>query len=161
MEEILFKGKRIDNGEWVEGYYSQLPQISLGATIIANGDVCAEDVSDYIIVNKCKQHSNFSDGYPLAVIKSEYYEIDPDTLCQYIGQNDKNGQKIYNGNICIIRTNSIDEEDGYFIVHFDKRTLRFVLIGDDLQMDFDMISGSDCEVVGSVFDTLELVADKE
>lgn len=161
MREILFRAKRKDNGEWVEGYYSQLPKISLGATIITNGDLCAEDVSDYIIVNKCKQHSNFSNGHPLAVIEGEYYEIDPDTLCPYIGQNDKNDQKIHEGDICIIRTASIDEDDGYFIVRFDMNTLRFVLIGDDLQVDFGMISGSDCEVVGNVFETLELVADKE
>lgn len=23
MREILFKGKRIDNGEWIEGYYQK------------------------------------------------------------------------------------------------------------------------------------------
>ena len=89
------------------------------------------------------------------------YPIDPDTLRPYIGQNDKNDQKIYEEDICIIRTASIDEDDGYFIVRFDMNTLRFVLIGDDLQVDFGMISGSDCEVVGNVFETLELVADKE
>ena len=27
MREILFKGKRIDTGEWVEGYYVRLPLV--------------------------------------------------------------------------------------------------------------------------------------
>ena len=78
--EILFRGKRVDNGEWVEGFYIQLPKMSLGATIIANGDMCAEDVSDYIIVNKSKQNSNFSNAYPIEIVECEYYEIDPETL---------------------------------------------------------------------------------
>lgn len=88
MFRTLFRGKRTDNREWVEGFYSQLPKPSLGAAIIANGDLCAEDVSDYIIVNKSKQHSNFSNAYPLEVVESEYYEIAPETLCQYTGLYD-------------------------------------------------------------------------
>lgn len=99
MREILFRAKRVDNGEWVEGFYSQLPKPSLGATIITNGDLCAEDVSDYIIVNQCKQHSIFSNGYPLEVVECEYYEIDSETLCQYTGLTDKNGKRIWENDI--------------------------------------------------------------
>lgn len=35
MRDILFKGKRVDNGKWVEGYYTELPCGSLGATIFS------------------------------------------------------------------------------------------------------------------------------
>lgn len=97
--EILHKAKRKDNGEWVEGFYCQLPKISLGATIIANGEMCAEDVADYIIVIKDKQHSNFSNGFPLEVVEREIYEIDPKTVCVYIGKTDKEGKKIFTGDI--------------------------------------------------------------
>ena len=65
----LHKAKRKDNGEWVEGFYTQLPKTSLGATIISGGDLCAEDVADYIIQNFSKQHSNFSNSFPLEVVR--------------------------------------------------------------------------------------------
>lgn len=99
--EHLYKAKRVNWRElpkeewWVEGFYVQLPKISLGATIVAGGDLCAEDVADYIIVNKSKQHSSFSNAYPLEVVECEQYEVDPETICEYTGLADKNGRKIF------------------------------------------------------------------
>lgn len=99
--EHLYKAKRVDWRKlpkeewWVEGFYVQLPKPSLGATIIAGGDLCAEDVADYIIVNKSKQHSNFSNAYPLEVVECEQYEVDPETVCEYTGLTDKNSRKIF------------------------------------------------------------------
>lgn len=65
MHEILFKAKRFDNGEWVEGYYFQRPN-----------DPTKE--KHYIVtVGKC-----------------QWYEIDPDTICQFTGMTDKDSDKI-------------------------------------------------------------------
>lgn len=100
----LYKAKSKKTGEWVEGFYTQLPKTSLGATIISGGDLCAEDVSDYIIQNFSKQHSNFSNSFPLEVVECEIYEIDPETLCQYIGKNDDNFEKIMEHDVISINT---------------------------------------------------------
>lgn len=54
MFRTLFRGKRTDNREWVEGFYSQLPKPSLGAAIIANGDLCAEDMSSGSLNDRIK-----------------------------------------------------------------------------------------------------------
>lgn len=70
--EILFKAKRKDNGEWVEGGYFSEPYTD----------------KKFII-----RWNSFGLGY------NEFIEIDPDTLCQYTGLTDKNGKKIWENDI--------------------------------------------------------------
>ena len=155
MREILFRAKRKKNGEWAEGFYIQLPKPSLGATMIANGDLCAEDVGDYIIMNRSKQHSNFSNAYPLEIIECKYYEVIPKTLCQYTGLKDKNGNKIWENDI--VKDESICLL-GTVIWHCDD----YVgwLLNDKYaecpqMMDKDM--WEDCEIIGNIFDNPELL----
>ena len=131
MREILFRAKRKDNGEWVEGQYAYLlnPHTENG-----------EPVKHLI----CNGTNVFN------------YEVDPDTLCQYTGLKDKNGNRIWENDICVLHTNSIDEEDGYFKVEYDKDNARFVFLGVSLQLDFEFIRDDECEVVGTIFEHPEL-----
>ena len=81
MREILFKAKRTDNGEWVEGYY-----LRAGTHWHKKGIH-----NDWIVVDAI-QNGGF-----LNLLKR--YAIDPNTLCQYTGLTDSNGVKIFEGDI--------------------------------------------------------------
>ena len=100
MREILFRGKRIDNGEWIEG--------DLVHSVYKIGDTC---------VGKF--------GCTLGMHRVDHY-----TVGQYTGLNDKNGKRIFEGDILSLRTGRqhvVRFEDGAFVLENTAIPMRFAI----------------------------------
>ena len=156
MREILFRGKRKDNGEWVYGYYTELPVGSLSATIFSNDDeIVCEDTADYIIKVFAKQHSNYSNSIPLQVIECETYEVIPDTIGQFTGMCDKNGERIFEGDI--LKYLDSDVEVNYFSIVYQDSAF---LVEDCGIIEPELLTSYEClelELAGNIFDNSELL----
>lgn len=124
MREIIFRGKCMDNGEWVKGFY-----------------VCVPD-THYIMTGKFDSLTN-------GIINSEAYKVDPSTIGQFTGLEDKLGTKIFEGDV-------IDDLGVEYIVVFNSDYAQFRGKFDGWNAEISHIA-SRCEVIGNIHDNPELL----
>ena len=144
-KDILYKAKRVDNGEWV-----------CGLPIYKN----------YIRVFTEHEYE-FEDGRKTKYSTTKDYQVDPKTMCEFIGLTDKNKNKIFEHDIVdyedcpasdyyreaiIVNRGVIEFEDGAF----------FVTNRETVEMDDLVYKGvMECNVVGNIFDNPELLEGEE
>ncbi len=131
--EILFKAKRKDNGKWVEGYYIY----------------CRKRHYILPVVNKAVGFDERED---------EWVEIVPETLCQYTGLTDKNGQKIWENDILKAHLDENYPEDITYtkIIWSECRFCTKENYSSDVET-LKKWDGEYFEVCGNIFDNPELL----
>lgn len=147
MREILFKAKRIDNGEWVEGSLIDLDIDSGYCYIVPPYKKASILPIIFLITDRMKL-------------------VDPETICQFTGLCDKNGNKIWENDIIKYHFGEIYApiKYGYYQNCFDSQKTEHVgfyvdWTGDeclrkDLGYWIDMVYAMP---VGNIFDNKELL----
>lgn len=133
MREILFRGKTIGNGEWVEGYYYKAKYYRTD-----------DELCDYITVPHPKEYNE----------PSSHYIVNPETIGQYTGLKDKNGTKIFEGDIILLK----GYDEPYQVV-FDESC--FQVYSDSVRYAMDNFYDYEIEVIGNIYDNPELSGGKE
>ena len=125
MREILFRGKRTDNGEWVKGYLY----------ITHTG---AHEIGSYEAERNIERFT---------------FDVIPETVGQFTGLTDKNGVRIFEGDIV-----SLVKHDGliYKVVYVP---CRYELVNSKGVNCFvlDIYKSENIEVIGNIHDNPELL----
>ena len=133
-----YRGKRTDNDEWIKGYLHKIDGVGKGYRAFA---IQVQDIDSYM----CRPHS---------------HEVQPKTVGQFTGLTDKNGKKIFEGDIvqgtivsawnkALIRCEVVYDKDGFISV---ERTRNQDWVH---KVKF----AKDIEVIGNIHDNPELLGE--
>ena len=161
MREVLFRGKQRDGEKWKFGYF------------------CSFKGSADIFVPFTEEEEKANEGHIFSVVGGLWYSVRSETVGQFTGLTDKNGKKIFEGDILRAKVYETEIEDspvfgrnkirtgnkidavwtveyknfnascGYFIYGKDRRFNRL--------LTYSVIFNNECEVIGNVYDNPDLL----
>lgn len=139
MREILFRGKRKDNGKWVYGFYALFAS------------------------NKGLKHGIYTGTENGCVIP---YEVDPETIGQFTGLTDRNGKKIFEGDIVKEwsrhwKTPLKTEINIYEVVCEYLGSLHLIRKTEYGENSTPLYRRSVVEVIGNIYDSPELLGEQK
>lgn len=141
MREILFKAKRIDNGEWIEGNLLNLDSDSGYCYIVPTYETASTLPIKSLILDRMKL-------------------VDPETVCQFTGLTDKNGKKIWENNVVWL---VYDGKEHIYQIVWDNSELDFKATNgeENYRSNFEyLLCCDEIEVIGNIFDNPELLQEK-
>lgn len=132
MREILFRGKRLDNGQWVEGHLV----------------VCKNNGRSFITELREVNEDSWL-----------YWEVDQNTVDQYTGLTDKNGTKIFEGDIIALNPRRFANKK---VFYYTRCAGFYMTSNPDIPKTCEITAifndDSDIyEVIGNIYDNPELM----
>ena len=140
MREIEFKAKEIGTGDWVYGYLVRIHE------------------DDYRIVTEDDLNYAYTGGYDY---DGSMTKIDKNTICQYTGLTDKNGNKIWENDVVeawsdgTMACGKVQQRiDGTWIMYpaWQNKTMWYFIPNE--------FGETTVEVIGNIFDNPELLEDE-
>ena len=145
MREIVFRGKRRDTGEWVEGYF-----------VHCKSEWEEERVAEIIPPETDRIYRGEYDLY-------DVHEVDSVTVGQFTGLTDKNSTRIFEGDI-------VDIDIGYLkrrgVVFCEESAAKFGLEMEGAEKNFSflgrqMVKMYNVTVIGNIHDNPELIGERK
>lgn len=124
--DILFRGKRTDNGEWVEGYYASIGEYH------------------YILTGRLEL---------VPYLGFEHFLVNPETIGRFSGLTDRNGVKIFEGDIVHVKAHSCSFTG--CVIYWSEEA-RFVCKTKH-GMHYAMCNKFEFEIIGNIYDNPELL----
>lgn len=135
MNKLLFRGKRNDNGEWV--------QSCCILRVVNSGEIeyYLADMKD-----KTKVYFGGVTGNILSIPECSFYRVNTETVCRSIGQHDKMGRLLFEHDIV-----KLDGRDGLCRIFWMEHCSKFCLASLDGNFigDFEDWDGGECIWIGN------------
>ena len=141
MNGLLFRGKRNDNGEWVQ---------SCCILRVSNGG----EIEYYLADTKNEMEAYFGGvtGNILSITECDFYRVNNETVCRSIGQHDKTGRLLFEHDIV-----KLDGMDRLCRIFWLEHCSKFALMrwDGDFIGDFEDWDGSECLWIGNYLENPE------
>ncbi|MEK3995485.1 YopX family protein [Psychrobacillus sp. FSL K6-2365] len=151
MREVKFRGRRINDGEWVYGFPHTIDTVDEGYTGRAI-------------------QTHFLSGRPIS------YQIDKETLSEFTGLKDKNGTEIFEGDIVLVENFVVETIKPFkAVIEWDKTRFALNELGSLNISNYPAITpngvfgpfnnlsdfGQSFEVIGNIYEHPELLGDSQ
>lgn len=148
MREVIFRGRDIVTGEWVYGTYLLHTEIEVCPIIPREGELEKSPMVPLII------KSGFADWNMPKPLNA--YKVVEETVGQYTGLLDRNGNKMFEGDLVMV----VDGDDGWDtpgVIVFENGA--FVVDGSNDELWSDSLIPGDfmLEIMGNIHDNPEMV----